>query len=63
MYIHTSQSQLTVIVSLKLNTHTYRLREDKLLGSTILDGPCVERPLVTRNHFLRILGDQAVYLV
>ena len=31
MYIHTSQSQTTVIVSLKLNTHTYRLREDKLL--------------------------------
>ena len=30
MYIHTFQSQPTVIVSLKLNTHTYTLREDKL---------------------------------
>ena len=44
MYIHTSQSQPTVIVSLKLNTHTYRLREYKHLGSTIFDGPHVERP-------------------
>ena len=44
MYIHTSQSQPTVIVSLKLNTHTYTLREYKLLGSTIFDGAHAERP-------------------